>query len=693
MFERSFSLCYFYCSHILAQLAIGNLILMVNVYDAAHTRYRDQVAKLEKYSHFRNLPSELKDRIKSYYEHQWKILNGMNEQELLEQLPHNINIKVRQATVRDHLKAVPVLKLLRVAVLNALVEDVKTFIYSPRDVIVSAGSQAMGMHIVLRGEAFITLSTDSNATSTSTDATDAQEEDLKIEKEVDEDAQIPQSTSKTKVGAEPILAPSLHTPMKNKVLPGASPPEASPVSPASGAPFTPNKVMSTIGAIGRSLSFSPQLGSEHNIHAPMESGQFQGVQKRRGSLSRLVSFGSNRPPAPMIITKTLGQGEVFGPNGLTTSYTYAATLSSGASVCEVLFLSRARFRRTCRLHMSEMELDELLSDQNKRDAHRKSLSYPSVDKKKVLKEDDVSSDKEDANAPIPHSSVSSSPTAVAKYLPPSGKYTRKKGRNVGVLSNANAPSNSGAVYHHQLPSGGVIQVNEAEENLPWYLSKKSFDPESTPRACWDALILFCLLHYSFTLPVLFAHTFDPDVMKNEFYLLISSWVLDCILIIDLILRAFYFNFHRDSVIYKERWEIWRNFLNDGNIPIDSAAVLRSRRIVLIRESVAVIPLDLLAFVFGTRALALLRVGKFIQLRRILEYFYKLGRSLEVGTFKGIHFELGFETARFFRLYVALLLVSVFCSISEVKFLFLFEFVHVAVPLGRLLFSTSCRCEY
>ena len=52
---------------------------MVNVYDAARTRYRDQIAKLDNYSHFRNLPSELKDRIKSYYEHQWKILNGTNE--------------------------------------------------------------------------------------------------------------------------------------------------------------------------------------------------------------------------------------------------------------------------------------------------------------------------------------------------------------------------------------------------------------------------------------------------------------------------------------------------------------------------------------------------------------------------------------------------------------------------------------
>jgi len=125
--ERGFCIVYFFVSLVLAQLAIGNLILMVNVYDSAHTRYREQVSKLDKYSNYRNLPAELKSRIKSYYEHQWKILNGLNEEELLLELPPNVKTKVRQATVRAFLTSVPLIKPFRIAILNALVDDVKTF--------------------------------------------------------------------------------------------------------------------------------------------------------------------------------------------------------------------------------------------------------------------------------------------------------------------------------------------------------------------------------------------------------------------------------------------------------------------------------------------------------------------------------------------------------------------------------------
>lgn len=93
--ETSFCLVFFYCSHFLcAQLAIGNLLLLFDVYDSARTQYKERIEQLEKYSQFRKLPADLKDRMTYFYYHQWKVLKGLDESQLLEELPNNIKIKV-----------------------------------------------------------------------------------------------------------------------------------------------------------------------------------------------------------------------------------------------------------------------------------------------------------------------------------------------------------------------------------------------------------------------------------------------------------------------------------------------------------------------------------------------------------------------------------------------------------------------
>ena len=154
--ETSFCLVFFYLSHFLcAQLAIGNLLLLFDVYDSAQTQYKGRIEQLEIYAQFRKLPPDLKDRITYFYYHQWKVLKGLDESQLLKELPNNIIIKVKQATIRNYLLKVPFLKRLKMMVLNALVEDVKLIIFSPSDVIVPIDSISTGMYMISRGEAFI----------------------------------------------------------------------------------------------------------------------------------------------------------------------------------------------------------------------------------------------------------------------------------------------------------------------------------------------------------------------------------------------------------------------------------------------------------------------------------------------------------------------------------------------------------
>lgn len=150
VYETCFCICYFYLSLLLALLSIGNLILLFNVFDSARTKYTEQASDLKKYAEFRSLPAELTDRIKSFYFHQWKILNGLDESELMEELPQNIKSKIKQSTVRKYLKNIKRFRNFQVSLLNALTEDIRVYMYSPHDVIVAVGTKARGMYIVSR---------------------------------------------------------------------------------------------------------------------------------------------------------------------------------------------------------------------------------------------------------------------------------------------------------------------------------------------------------------------------------------------------------------------------------------------------------------------------------------------------------------------------------------------------------------
>jgi hypothetical protein len=55
----------------------------------------------------------------------------------------------------------------------------------------------------------------------------------------------------------------------------------------------------------------------------------------------------------LIISQALRQGESYGVRALFEQYVFSSTLSSGACVSEILFLSRSSYRRTCRVQLND----------------------------------------------------------------------------------------------------------------------------------------------------------------------------------------------------------------------------------------------------------------------------------------------------------------------------------------------------
>lgn len=63
-------------------LTIANLQLLVINLDASRLNFQQKIELIKKFMHYRNLPPYLQDRMLSFYEYQWTVLKGADEEKV-----------------------------------------------------------------------------------------------------------------------------------------------------------------------------------------------------------------------------------------------------------------------------------------------------------------------------------------------------------------------------------------------------------------------------------------------------------------------------------------------------------------------------------------------------------------------------------------------------------------------------------
>lgn len=63
-------------------LTIANLQLLVTNLDASRLEFQRKIEMVKKFMHYRKLPTYLQDRILAYYDYQWTVLKGADEQKV-----------------------------------------------------------------------------------------------------------------------------------------------------------------------------------------------------------------------------------------------------------------------------------------------------------------------------------------------------------------------------------------------------------------------------------------------------------------------------------------------------------------------------------------------------------------------------------------------------------------------------------
>lgn len=132
--------------------AIANLQLVVTNVDAAHTNFQRKLETVSKYMRYRRLPSDIQNRVTSFYHYQWDLLRGADEEKFLNELPKSLQQQVSNFMCRDLIASLPLLRNANTALLNALADSVEVNIFSPNDEIIKPGEQIQGALLVSRGE-------------------------------------------------------------------------------------------------------------------------------------------------------------------------------------------------------------------------------------------------------------------------------------------------------------------------------------------------------------------------------------------------------------------------------------------------------------------------------------------------------------------------------------------------------------
>lgn len=80
--ETWFCILFFYVCAYLVYYTVANLMEVMTNYDSARTAALLKQSRFEQYATYRKLPKELVERVRSYYNHQWKLLKGVDEREV-----------------------------------------------------------------------------------------------------------------------------------------------------------------------------------------------------------------------------------------------------------------------------------------------------------------------------------------------------------------------------------------------------------------------------------------------------------------------------------------------------------------------------------------------------------------------------------------------------------------------------------
>jgi hypothetical protein len=134
---------------------IGNIASLVSNLDSTKASFWNRVETVNQYLRTRRVSGELNQQVRNYYEYIWGRYRGMNERNLLVDLPAPIRLEIFLQLTRELIDRVPLFRHCSPALRNVLLLALKPRIFVPDSDIVREGELGEGIYFISGGEAEI----------------------------------------------------------------------------------------------------------------------------------------------------------------------------------------------------------------------------------------------------------------------------------------------------------------------------------------------------------------------------------------------------------------------------------------------------------------------------------------------------------------------------------------------------------
>lgn len=131
---------------------IGNLASMLANSDLARTQFRAKMEKIQTFMAYRDVPQDLQDSIRTYYDYLWNNRRGFDETSVLEDLPSSLKLQVALHLNKDIIEKVPMFKGAPDDLIRQIVLNLKPVLFTPGDYIFRKGEMGDQMYFISRGK-------------------------------------------------------------------------------------------------------------------------------------------------------------------------------------------------------------------------------------------------------------------------------------------------------------------------------------------------------------------------------------------------------------------------------------------------------------------------------------------------------------------------------------------------------------
>ena len=140
---------------------IGNLASLLANSDLARTQFRAKMEKIQTFMQYRDVPQDLQENIRTYYDYLWNNRRGFDESAVLDDLPQSLKLQVALHLNREIIEKVPMFKGAPDELIRQIVLNLKPALFTPGDYIFRKGELGEQMYFISRGKVEI-VSEDGN---------------------------------------------------------------------------------------------------------------------------------------------------------------------------------------------------------------------------------------------------------------------------------------------------------------------------------------------------------------------------------------------------------------------------------------------------------------------------------------------------------------------------------------------------